>query len=298
MRFLPLTVALAVVTPAPADDAPQAGHWSFRTPVRPPVPAVKAAELVRTPVDAFLLARLEAVGLSFAPEADKLALLRRLSFDLTGLPPTPDEVTAFVKDESPKAVTSLVDRLLDSPHYGERSAQHWLDVVRHAESNGYEADADRPGAWRYRDRVVASFNADVPFDRFVREQIAGDYLAAGRDARRHAAAWDATGLHRAGPQHVVSGNTDPAANRQEVLTEMVTGVGAAVLGLTVQCATVPRPQVRPDPAGRLLQAGSLLRRHPAEERRSRHSRGAIRVPNPRQRLAPGTRTLAVEGRGH
>jgi hypothetical protein len=211
-------------------------HWSFVPPKRSPVPAVRGKDWVRTPVDAFVLARLEAKGLTPSPTADKRALIRRLTVDLTGLPPTPAEVEAFLADDSPTAYEKVVDRLLASPHYGERWAQHWLDVVRFAESNGYELDGERPQAWRYRDWVIRALNADVPYDRFVREQLAGDLLAAGKDPREAADLWLATGLHRCGPVHVVSGNLDKEVVRQEVLTEMVNGVGSAVLGLTVACA--------------------------------------------------------------
>src|SRR5262249_25892242 len=129
-----------------------------------------------------------------------------------------------------------VEKLLASPHYGERWAQHWLDVVRYAESNGYEGDSDRPSAWRYRDYVVRSFNTNKPFNRFLTEQLAGDELAASMDVRASADLWVATGMHRCGPFHVTSGNVDAEVLRQEMLTEMVQGVGSAVLGLTVNCA--------------------------------------------------------------
>ncbi len=206
-------------------------HWSFVPPRRPAVPAVKDAAWVRNPVDAFVLARLEREGRKPAPEADRLTLLRRVTLDLTGLPPTPGEIDAFLADRAPGAYERVVGRLLASPAYGERWAQHWLDVVRYAETNGFELDGDRPQAWRYRDWVVRALNADMPYDRFLQLQIAGDLLAPEDfDARV------ATGFLRAGPQHVVGGNVDPAMTRQEWLTEAVTGVGNAVLGLTIQCA--------------------------------------------------------------
>ena len=211
-------------------------HWAFVKPVRPAVPAVKTAGWVRNPIDAFVLTKLEEKGLAPSPEADRRTLLRRLTFDLIGLPPTPAEIDAFLTDQLPNAYEKVVDRLLASPHYGERWAQHWLDVVRFAESNGYEVDAERPQAWRYRDYVVRSLNADKPYDRFVTEQVAGDLLAAGKDPREVPDLWHATGLHRCGQVHMVSGNVDKEENRQEVLTEMVNGVGSAILGLTVGCA--------------------------------------------------------------
>ncbi|MFO0798714.1 MAG: DUF1553 domain-containing protein [Gemmataceae bacterium] len=242
LLILPLGILLAPVRGAdpiyedpeltPADKA----HWAFRAPARPERPAVKAVGWVRTPVDSFVLAKLEAVGLTPSPEADRLTLVRRVTLDLTGLPPTPAEVDAFLADDAADAYPKLVDRLLSSPRYGERWATHWLDVVRFAETNGYEMDGERPHAWRYRDYVIRSLNADKPYDVFVTEQLAGDELAAGKDSREAAELWVATGMHRCGPVHMVSGNLDADVLRQEVLTEMVNGVGAAFLGLTLACA--------------------------------------------------------------
>jgi hypothetical protein len=211
-------------------------HWAFVKPTRPAPPRVRDRAWVRSPIDAFILARLEQAALTPAPPADRATLLRRVTFDLTGLPPTPAELDAWLADTSPNAYERLVDRLLASPHYGERWAQHWLDVVRFAESNGYEVDGERPHAWRYRDYVVRSLNADKPYDEFLREQIAGDELAAGREPRTCTELLVATGFHRCGPVHLVSGNVDPEVNRQEVLTEMTAGLGSAVLGLTIGCA--------------------------------------------------------------
>ncbi|MDB5309654.1 MAG: hypothetical protein JWO38_3856 [Gemmataceae bacterium] len=220
----------------PAITPGEKSHWAFKPPARPAVPAVNKAAWARTPVDAFVLAKLEAAGLVPAPEADRLTLIRRLSLDLTGLPPTPAEVDAFLKDSRPDAYEQLVERLLASQHFGERWAAHWLDVVRFAESNGYEGDSERPHAWRYRDYVVRSFNTDKPYDVFLTEQLAGDELAAGKDPRSCADLWAATGMHRCGPVHMISGNVEKDVLRQEVLTEMVNGLGSAVLGLTVACA--------------------------------------------------------------
>lgn len=218
----------------PSGAADSAGHWSFSPPVRktPPLivdPLFRAA--VRSPVDNFVFKKLEAEGLDPSPEADRYTLIRRLSFDVTGLPPTQAEIARFVTDRSPRAYEDLVDRLLASPHYGERWAQHWLDTVRFAETNGFELDGDRPQAWRYRDYVVDALNADLPYDRFITEQIAGDLLAPDDFKMRVA-----VGFLRAGPQHVVGGNQDAAVNRQEWLTEAVSGLGNSVMGLTIQCA--------------------------------------------------------------
>jgi hypothetical protein len=241
-RFASLALLLPLVALArtPADDGPKEKpvtaedrkHWSFVLPKRPPVP--KLDPQPANPIDAYIRERLEKEGLRPSPRADKLTLCRRLYLDLTGLPPTPADVDAFLKDEAPNAYEKLVDTLLASPHYGERWATHWLDVVRFAESNGYEIDSDRPHAWRYRDYVVSAFNNNKPYDRFVREQIAGDELS---DLRANAIPeWlIASGVHRCGPVHLVSGNLDAAVLRQEVLTEMVNGVGSTFLGLTFAC---------------------------------------------------------------
>ena len=205
--------------------------WAFQPPVAPPVPAVTDAAWVKTPIDAFILARLEQEGLAPTPEADRITLIRRLSFDLTGLPPTPDEVDAFVNDAGADAYAKLVERLLASPHYGERWAQHWLDVARYADSDGFEYDDPRPNAWRYRDWVIQSFNRDRPYDEFVRLQIAGDELEpSNHDALA------ATGFNRLGPLRLNAGNQDEEKNRQEVLVEMTDAVGSTFLGLTMGCA--------------------------------------------------------------
>ncbi len=153
-----------------------AAPWAFRPPRASAPPSPRDASRVANPIDAFVLARLEAEGLAPAPPADRLALLRRACFDLIGLPPTPEEVEPFGRDDGPDAYERLVDRLLASPQYGERWGRHWLDVVRYADTGGFEADHLYPNAWRYRDYVIRSLNADKPFDRFIQEQVAGDEL--------------------------------------------------------------------------------------------------------------------------
>src|SRR5262249_23800545 len=154
--------------------------WSFRPPVRPAIPAVKAAERVRTPIDAFILEKLEAKGLKLSPEADRRMLLRRVGFDLIGLPPTPAEGEEVLSDTRPDAYERLVDQLLSSPHYGERWGRHWLDSAGYSDSVGGDNDPGqlfvREGMWRYRDYVVRSLNTDKPYDRFLLEQLAGDEL--------------------------------------------------------------------------------------------------------------------------
>jgi hypothetical protein len=200
------------------------------------VPQVRDGAWAKGPVDRFILARLEKVGLKPSPPADRINLLRRITFDLTGLPPTPEEVENFIHDSRPDAYERVVDRLLASPHYGEHWAQHWLDVVRYAESNGYEIDAERPHAWRYRDYVIDTFNDDKPYDQFVTEQLAGDLVIGNEDKQKNPWPLIAAGFNRCGQVHLVSGNTDPEENRQEVLTEMTATVSSAILGLTVGCA--------------------------------------------------------------
>src|SRR5262245_24092988 len=169
----------------PIDLARAKEFWSFR-PVRdPPVPAVKDADWPLNPVDRFVLAKMEEKGLRPVPVADKRTLIRRATFDLTGLPPTPDEIDAFLKDESPNAYEKLIERLLASPAYGERWGRHWLDVVRYADTAGDNSDYPIPQAYRYRDWVIAAFNRDLPYDEFVRRQLAGDLMPARDERQRH-----------------------------------------------------------------------------------------------------------------
>jgi hypothetical protein len=198
-------------------------HWAFR-PVHP-TPDRK----VGGGIDGFVTAKLQAKGLTLSPQADKATLLRRVTFDLTGLPPTPDELAAFLKDDSPTAYEKVVDRLLKSPHFGERAALFWLDAVRYAESDGFKADDPRPNAWRYRDYVISSFNADKPYDRFVKEQLAGDELYPGDPA-----ALIATGFLRHYPDEYNAVNCEQ--RRQEILNDITDTVGAAFLGVTLGCA--------------------------------------------------------------
>jgi hypothetical protein len=209
-------------------------HWAFvpRKDVAPPsftAPADKA--WVKTPVDAFILAGLQKAGLKPAPAADRATLIRRVTYDLHGVPPTPEEIDAFVRDKSPKAWEKLVDRLLASPRYGEQWGRHWLDVVRFAESDGYEYDTHRQDAYRYRDYVIASFNDDKPYNEFVKEQLAGDEIDPKNDTYLIA-----SGFNRLGPLRKNAGNQDVASSRNEVLTEMTNVVGAAFLGVTIGCA--------------------------------------------------------------
>ncbi len=202
--------------------------WAFRDVISPAVPTVNSP-WIRGPIDAFILRQLRARGLTPSPAADPRALIRRVTFDLTGLPPAPEAVERFVRDPSPAAYDRVVDRLLASPAYGERWARMWLDLARYAESEGFKADETRPDAWRYRDYVIRSFNDDKPYDRFIREQIAGDELFPNDPN-----ALVATGFNRHWADESNARNL--ALRRQEILNDITDTVGSVVLGLTVGCA--------------------------------------------------------------
>ncbi|HEY1381844.1 MAG TPA: DUF1553 domain-containing protein, partial [Gemmataceae bacterium] len=212
----------------PDKDGADEVHWSLRPVGRPSPPAVTRADWPRSPIDRFILAGLEHAGLQPAAEADRRTLIRRVTFDLTGLPPTPDEVAAFVADQDPDAYERLADRLLASPAYGERWARHWLDVVRFAESDGFETNLHRPRAWPYRDYVIGALNGDKCYDRFVAEQVAGDAL--GADA--------ATGFLVAGAYDKVKSPDVVLTMQQRAdeLHDMVGTTASTFLGLTVGCA--------------------------------------------------------------
>ena len=207
----------------------QRTHWAYVKPVRHDPPAVKDAAWPKNAIDHFVLARLEKEGLKPSPEADKTTLIRRLSLDLIGLPPTPEEVDAFVADTSSGAYDRLVTRLLASPHYGERWGRHWLDIARYADTNGYEKDNPRV-IWPYRDWVINAINRDVPFDHFVVQQIAGDMLPGATDEDRIA-----TGFHR-NTMFNEEGGIDAEEFRYKAVVDRVQTTGTALLGLTVQCA--------------------------------------------------------------
>ena len=222
---------LAQLAPFEKYSAADRGRWAYQPPKRPEMPRVANSAWVKTPVDAFVLARLEREGLAPAKPADAATLLRRVTFDLTGLPPSPEQIDAFVKDKSPNAYANVVERLLASSQYGERWGQHWLDVVRYADTDGFEYDALRPDAWRYRDYVIRSFNNDKPFDRFILEQLAGDELAPGDQD-----ALVAVGFNRLAAWRKNAGNQDEDMNRNEILTEQTNAVGAVFMGTTMACA--------------------------------------------------------------
>lgn len=223
-----------------AEGAEYQPHWAFASPVRPSLPAVRNKAWPQNAIDRLILVRLETANLQPSPPADRATLLRRLSFDLTGLPPTPDEIDGLTADDSPDAYERVVDRLLASPRYGERQAQHWLDVVRFAETEGYEYDRHVPGAWRFRDYVINAFNTDKPFDRFVIEQIAGDEI----DPQDHECL-TASIFHRLGPVRRNAGNPEIALSRNEVLTERTDIIGTAFLGLSIGCARCHNHKLEP-----------------------------------------------------
>ncbi len=215
--------------------------WSFKPPQAVAIPNVRNRERVRNPIDAFVLKKLEEQQLSFAQEADKETLLRRVTFDLTGLPPTPDEINAFIADESTESYSTVVDRLLQSPHYGERMARSWLDLAGYADSEGKrEQDLPRRHAWRFRDYLIRSMNADKPYDRFLLEQLAGDEIA---DYEHASVITDeiydnlvATGFLRMAPDPTWANITSYLNDRIDVMADEMDIFGSGVMGLTFKCA--------------------------------------------------------------
>lgn len=239
-RLITVMVALGLTQATPVElttekyTPAERKHWSLRPRANPPVPQFDSPidqKWAKSPIDAFILARLKKDNLTPAPKADPRTLIRRVYLDLTGLPPTPEQITSFLNDRSPDAWAKLVDHLLATPEYAERWAQHWLDVVRFAESDGFEYDTHRSNAWEYRDYVIRSIQQDKPYNQFVEEQLAGDEI----DANNHELLV-AAGFNRLGPYRKNAGNQDAAYIRNEVLTEMTNVVGSAFLGVTLGCA--------------------------------------------------------------
>ncbi len=259
--------------PEPVED-PQPGefiittaerrHWAFQS-IRKPVPP---GSKLSHPVDAFIAKKLRSVNLGLSKRASKLSLIRRATFDLTGLPPSPEEVDAFVKDPSTNAFEVVIDRLLASPHYGERWARHWLDVAGYADSEGYnDKDTVRDDAWLYRDYVIRSINADKPWDRFIREQLAGDELVKATYAtaqtlanrsRRAQELLTATGFLRLGPDGSGSSPADPAAARNKVLSETIRILSSSLLGMTVGCAECHHHRFEPIPQEDFYRLRAIL----------------------------------------
>ncbi len=237
--------------------------WSFRPIQKRHMPQVKNRDRVRTPIDAFLLRRLEQQQLSFSPDADRRTFIRRATFDLTGLPPTPAEVRRFVDDKDTAAVEKLIDRLLESPEYGERWGRHWLDVVGYADSEGYTIDDPiRPNAYHYRDYVIGAFNDDLPFDRFIREQLAGDEII-GYPKRNltpdETAKLIATGFLRMVPDGTgkVPSDEQPIA-RNQVMADAIQVVGSSLLGLTLNCAQCHNHRYDPIPQSDYYQIRAIF----------------------------------------
>ncbi len=256
--------------------------WALQPVVRPPMPLGVDSNWCRNPIDAFIAAKLQVKGLSPSVAADRAILIRRLSFDLLGLPPTPEEVAAFVRNDSPGAYEELVDRYLDSPRYGVTWARHWLDVVRFGESNGFEHDEFRPNAWPYRDWVVDTLNQDLPYDEFARQQLVGDLLKPGDPD-----ALAATGFLVAGSYDSVGQTQQSEAMRkvvrQDEMEDVVGTVGQTFLGLTVQCARCHDHKfdpVRQVEYYRLVAALSGVRH------------GERSLPRPERELAGAKRELA------
>jgi mono/diheme cytochrome c family protein len=241
----------------PGDSGP---HWSLAPLAKPDVPNVESTtgkSSAMNPVDAFIMAKLREKNLNPLKPADRRTLIRRVTFDLIGLPPTPEEITAFVNDTSPDAWRTLVDRLLASPHYGERWGRHWLDVVRYTESNGFEYDRIRDNAWHYRDYVIKSFNDDKPYDQFMKEQVAGDVLSpVNRDGIV------ATSLLVCGPYdqagNAQQNQTQRMITREDELEDVVGVVGQTFLGLTVNCARCHSHKFDPIPQAEYYQIKSVF----------------------------------------
>jgi mono/diheme cytochrome c family protein len=240
---LPMKAVAAAATAQPKGGliTPEARqYWAYQPVKRPIIPSVKSSQWVANPIDAFVLSKLEAKGLTPSPPADRVALVRRAYYDLIGLPPTPGEVDAFVNDRSPNAYEQLINRLLASPHYGEKWGRHWLDVVRYAESNGYERDGTKPFAWRYRDYVIRSFNADKSYDQFVREQLAGDEITGYNPD-----AIIATGYYRLGLWD--DEPVDPLQAMFDEFDDIVATTAQTFLGMTMNCARCHDHKIDPIP---------------------------------------------------
>lgn len=237
-------------------------HWSLQPVVRPEVPVVQGADKIRNPIDAFILQRLEANGFSMTSPANRRTLLRRLSFGLTGLPPSLEEIAAFEADDSPEAFSKQVERLLAVPHYGERWGRHWLDVAGYADSEGYTAiDSIRPDAWRYRDYVIRSFNADKPFDRFILEQLAGDELITSplnNLSPEDAELLVATGFLRMAPDGTGGAVDDVNIARNDVIAETIKIVTSSLMGMTVGCAQCHDHRYDPIPQSDYYQLRAIF----------------------------------------
>lgn len=289
-------VRMGAPAPGAGQQAPPAGRqgidweqarkfWAFQPVRAPAVPAVRDASWVRTPVDAFVLARLEERQLKPAPPADRRNWIRRVTFDLIGLPPTPAEVAAYLADNSPEADGRVVDRLLSSPHYGERWARHWLDLMRFAETNGHEFDNDKLDAWRYRDYVIRAFNQDVPYNQFVREHIAGDMLP-GKRLSPDGASWESplgTGMFWL--WEVLNSATDSVKSRADTVDNQLDVLGKAFLGLTVACARCHDHKFDPIPTADYYSLAGIMHSTGIREAVIDSPRRAAEIASLHQRIA-------------
>ena len=248
-------------------------HWSFIPPERPPLPAVKNTAWPRNPIDNFVLARLEREGLAPSPEASRETLLRRVSLDLTGLPPTPAEVDAFLSDQSPNAYEKVVDRLLASPRYGERMAERWLDAARYADTNGYQYDGERV-MWRWRDWVIDAFNRNQPFDQFTLEQIAGDMLPNATLAQKIATGFNRN--HRANTEDGII----PEEYAVEYVVDRVETTSTVFLGLTLGCARCHNHKYDPFTQKEFYQVFAYFNNVPELGRAMKYGNSPPLVPAP------------------
>jgi hypothetical protein len=244
-------------------DAREAGaldsgtFWAFEPPADPDLPEVRNEEWVASPIDRFILAALEEKGLEPAPAAEKRDLIRRVTFDLVGLPPSPAEVQAFLRDDSPDALSRVVDRLLESPRYGERWGRHWLDIARYADSNGLDENLIYKNAYRYRDYVIAAFNKDKPYDQFINEQLAGDLLAEPPDLETQYERWTATGFLSLGAKMLAE--DDPIKMQMDIVDEQLDTIGRAFMGLTIGCARCHDHKFDPIPTQDYYSLAGILK---------------------------------------
>ena len=252
----PSTPTPLASTQKPLDWSKERQFWSFIPPQNPPLPTLKNPAWPRSPIDHFILANLEAHHLQPAPDSDRRNLIRRLSFDLIGLPPSQAELDAFFRDSSPNAVATLVDRLLASPQFGERWGRHWLDLARYAESTGKERNFTFPHAWRYRDYVIASFNADKPYDQFIREQLAGDLLPATSPTHRNELTV-ATGFLTLGPKGLNEKNR--LQFEMDLVDDQIDLTSRAFLGLTAACARCHNHKFDPIPTSDYYALAGIFR---------------------------------------
>jgi len=286
---------VATLRPDPLVSDKDRGFWSFQSPIAAPVPHVNQLTQVHTHVDAFVLRQLEQIGLTLSVEADRYTLIRRASFDLTGLPPTPEDVAFFVSDPDPQSYERLIDRLLNSPHYGERWGQYWLDLAGYSESEGVvNSDPQRAHAWRYRDYVIRSLNDDKPYDQFVMEQLAGDELADYQNGQEITAEiYDnlvATGFLRMAPDGTFESLTGYVPDRLELIDDEIEVFSSAMLGLTIRCARCHSHKFDPIPQRDYYRLAAVFKGALDENDWLRPNRQSKTAPGDRDRLLPHVTT--------